>query len=194
MNQTGPTSFSTLAPECVLDALEGIGLYSDGRLMALNSYENRVYQVGMEQGPPVVVKFYRPGRWSDEAILEEHAFVQQLAEQEIPVVPALSVGGEGVLHRFQGFRFAVFPRQGGRAPELEDSATLEWMGRFIGRIHAVGALQPFQERPSLNIASFGEEPRDYLLSHGFIPTDLKDAYRSVVEQALDGVRRCYDRA
>lgn len=194
MNQTNSPSFSSLGPECVLDALESVGLYSDGRLMALNSYENRVYQIGMEQGPPVVAKFYRPGRWSDEAILEEHAFVQQLAEREIPAVPALSLAGQETLHCFQGFRFAVFPRHGGRAPELDDSATLEWLGRFIGRIHAVGTLQPFVSRPTLDIASFGEAPRDYLLSHGFIPDDLTDAYRSVVAQALDGVRRCYERA
>jgi len=194
MNQTSHTSFSTLDPECVLDALESIGLYSDGRLMALNSYENRVYQIGMEQGPPVVAKFYRPARWSDAAILEEHEFVQQLAEREIPVVPALSLDGKGTLHRFQGFRFSVFPRQGGRAPELDDSATLEWLGRFIGRIHAVGMSRPFQVRPALDIAGFGEESRDYLLSQGFIPDDLSDAYRSVAAQALDGVRRCYERA
>ncbi len=187
-------SFSRLDPDCVLDALESIGLYSDGRLLALNSYENRVYQVGMEQGPPVVVKFYRPGRWSDGAILEEHAFVQELVEREIPVVPALSPAGQGTLHHFNGFRFAVFPKHGGRAPELDDSATLEWMGRFIGRIHAVGALQPFVQRPALNIVTFGEEPRDYLLAHDFLPADLAAAYRSVVQQALDGVRRCFDRA
>jgi Ser/Thr protein kinase RdoA (MazF antagonist) len=194
MNDTATSSFSHLTPDTVLDGLESIGLYGDGRLLALNSYENRVYQVGMEQGPPVVVKFYRPQRWSDAAILEEHAFVQQLVEQEIPVVPALSVAGRGTLHEFQGFRFAAFPRHGGRAPELEDSTTLEWMGRFIGRIHATGALQPFQARPTIDIVTFGEAPRDYLLSHGFIPGDLVDAWSSVAEQALIGVRRCYERA
>ena len=178
----------------MLDALDSVGLTGDGRLLALNSYENRVYQIGMEEGPPVVAKFYRPNRWSDAAILEEHAFTQELAEREIPVVPPLPLAGNGTLHRFGGFRFAVFPRRGGRAPELDDSATLEWLGRFIGRIHAVGATQPFQARPTLNITSFGEDPRDYLLSHGFIPDDLNEAYRSVVAQALDGVRRCYDRA
>jgi Ser/Thr protein kinase RdoA (MazF antagonist) len=187
-------AFSGLDPDTVLDALENIGLYSDGRLLALNSYENRVYQIGIEDGPPVVAKFYRPGRWSDGAILEEHAFVQELVEREIPVVPALSLAGGGTLHHFNGFRFAVFPKHGGRAPELEDRATLEWMGRFIGRIHAVGALQPFVQRPALDIATFGEEPRDYLLAHNFLPDDLANAYRTVVQQALDGVRRCFERA
>jgi Ser/Thr protein kinase RdoA (MazF antagonist) len=187
-------SFSELTPDVVLDALAEVGLRADGRLLALNSYENRVYQVGIEDSPPVVAKFYRPGRWSDAAILEEHGFVEELVEREIPVVPALSPAGSGTLHHFNGFRFAVFPKHGGRAPELDDSATLEWMGRFIGRIHAVGALQPFVQRPALNIATFGEEPRDYLLAHDFLPADLAAAYRSVVQQALDGVRRCFDRA
>ncbi|SFW34004.1 serine/threonine protein kinase [Nitrosovibrio sp. Nv17] len=185
--------FSALPPDSVLGALESVGFRSDGRLLALNSYENRVYQVGMEEGAPLVVKFYRPGRWSDDAILEEHAFVRELAEREIPVVAPLAPGNI-TLHRFAGFRFAVFPRHGGRAPELEDPGTLEWMGRFLGRIHAIGALGPFRARPSLDIAGFGEQPRDYLLAHGFIPADLDAAYRSVADQALDGVRRCFMRA
>ena len=194
IHPTHQTSFSALDPDCVLDALDSVGLHSDGRLMALNSYENRVYQIGMEQGPPLIAKFYRPQRWSDAAILEEHAFVQELADHEIPVVPAKVVAGQGSLLLFNGFRFAVFPRHGGRAPELDDSATLEWMGRFIGRIHAIGAVRPYQARPALDIVSFGEEPRDYLLENGFIPDDLADTWRSVVMQALDGVRRCYERA
>jgi Ser/Thr protein kinase RdoA (MazF antagonist) len=188
-----PLSFSALTPDLVFDALNRIGLHGDGRLLALNSYENRVYQIGMEQGAPLVAKFYRPARWSDAAILEEHRFVAQLAEHEIPVVPALAVAGE-TLHTFGGFRFAVFPRHGGRAPELEDRVTLEWMGRFIGRIHAIGALEPYRERPTLDIVSFGHEPRTFLLINGFVPTDLLEAYRSVVDQALDGVARCFDRA
>jgi len=185
--------FALLGPDCVQGALDSVGLRGDGRLLALNSYENRVYQVGMEEGPPVVAKFYRPARWSDAAILEEHAFVQELVEREIPVVAALTLGGR-TLHEFSGFRFALFPRRGGRAPELDDPDTLEWMGRFIGRIHAVGALAPFRERPALTPDSFGREPRDYLLANGFIPPDLLAAYTSVAEQALAGVARCYERA
>lgn len=176
-----------------MNALDSLGYHCDGRLLALNSYENRVYQLGMEEGPSLIAKFYRPKRWTDEAILEEHAFVQELAEHEIPVVPALMVNGK-MLHRFDGFRFAVFPKHGGRAPELEDRHTLEWMGRFLGRIHAVGAIKPFQHRPVLDIKSFGEEPVQFLLSSGFIPADLEAAYRSVAEQALAGVRDCFERA
>ena len=187
------TPFSRLTPDFILDALESIGLRGDGRLLALNSYENRVYQVGMEQGPALVAKFYRPQRWSDEAIREEHAFVQSLADLEIPAVPATPIAGQS-LHAFDGMRFAVFPRRGGRPPELDDPETLEWLGRFLGRIHLVGMQQPFIYRPSLDIESFGEEPREYLLSHGFIPADLEAAWRSVIDQALEGVRRCYERA
>ncbi len=185
--------FSTLTPDCVLNALEGIGMRCDGRLLALNSYENRVYQVGIEDSAPLVAKFYRPARWSDAAILEEHGFVQELAEREIPVVPALTIDGN-TLHHAEGFRFAVFARHGGRAPELEDRDTLEWLGRFLGRIHAVGATLRFQHRPTLDIATFGYESRDYLLAHDFIPADIEVAWRSVVEQALEGVQHCFDRA
>ena len=188
-----PRNFSTLSPDCVLNALESIGFYSDGYLLALNSYENRVYQIGMVEGAPLVAKFYRPERWTDAAILEEHAFVQELVEREIQVVPALMLDGR-TLHSFEGFRFAVFSKQGGRAPELDSRHTLEWMGRFLGRIHAIGALKPFQQRPTLDIASFGEQSRDYLLAQAFIPLDLDAAYQSVVNQALDGARQCFARA
>ena len=193
MNTDADHSFSTLTPDHVLNALESLGLRTDGRLLALNSYENRVYQVGIEDGVPLVAKFYRPARWTDESILEEHAFVQELVEREIPVVPALTID-EKTLHEFDGFRFAVFPRHGGRAPELDDCDTREWLGRFLGRIHAIGALKKFRHRPSLDIASFGTEPRDFLLEHGFIPADIETAYRSVVDLALEGVRHCYERA
>ena len=195
------TPYANLTPDAVLDALDSVGLRGDGRLLGLNSYENRVYQVWLEEGASrdtwgqsVVVKFYRPARWSDAAILEEHAFVRELAERELPVVAPFAFDDEGTLHKSGGFRFAAYPRRSGRAPELEDRDTLEWMGRFIGRIHAVGALTPFVHRPALDIASFGEEPRDWLLAHEFIPRDICEAWTSVVAQALDGVRRSYERA
>jgi len=194
MKDSAAAPYAGLTPDCVLDALESVGLRGDGRLLALNSYENRVYQVWMDDQPPVVAKFYRPGRWSDAQILEEHAFAAELADREIPAVAALPLAEGRTLHAFGGFRFAVYPKRGGRAPELEDRATLEWLGRFIGRMHTVGALRPFAARPTLDIASFGEEPRDYLFTAGFIPSDLQEAYRSVVDQALAGVRRCYARA
>jgi len=188
------TPFSALTPDIILNALDSVGLHSDGRLLALNSYENRVYQVGIENGAAVVTKFYRPNRWTTTAILEEHAFIQELAENEIPVVPPLGFRENKTLNQVNGFRFSVFPKQGGRVPEIEGREKLEWMGRFIARIHAIGALKPFMERPALNITSFGDEPRDYLLKHDFIPADLFSAYSSVTAYALDSVRRCFERA
>lgn len=192
MNESLPP-YSRLAPDIVLDALESIGLRCDGRLLALNSYENRVFQAGQEEGAPVIAKFYRPDRWSDEAILEEHAFTQELADREIPVVAPMLLDGT-TLHDHEGFRFAIYPRQSGRPPELDDPDTLEWMGRFMGRIHAVGALRPFSQRPALNIDSFGTGPRALLLENNWIPSDLLPAWESVTAQALDSVRQCYDRA
>jgi Ser/Thr protein kinase RdoA (MazF antagonist) len=194
--------YSRLTPDAVLNALESLGLACDGRLLALNSYENRVYQVGLDEPPPgsapsapsmVVAKFYRPGRWSDAQILEEHAFAIELAEAEIPVVAPLAFEGR-TLHEREGFRFAVFPRRGGRAPDLENEQTLVWLGRFIGRIHAVGSAHPFVARPRLDIESFGEEPREFLLASGFIPPELVAPWKQVADLALEGVRHAYDRA
>jgi Ser/Thr protein kinase RdoA (MazF antagonist) len=194
---TGRPPYEGLTPDRVLDAMASVGFKGDGRLLALNSYENRVYQAWLEEGsaaPSVVAKFYRPGRWSDAQIEEEHAFVGELAEAEIPVVAALPHAGGATLARFDDFRFAIYPRRGGRAPELEDRSTLEWIGRFIGRIHAVGAIKRFDERPAIDIETFGDEPRDWLLANDFVPADIRDAWSSVASQALAGVHRSFDRA
>lgn len=193
MTDTADLPFAALEPERIFAAIESTGLVCDGRLQVLNSFENRVYQIGFEDGPPLIAKFYRPRRWSDAAIREEHAFVADLAEREIPVVAALRFAGESLITSGE-YRFALFPRQGGRTPELEDTAVLEWMGRFLGRIHAVGALTSFVERPAIDIASFGESPYAALRESRFIPAELRTAWSSVVEQALDGVRACYARA
>ncbi|MBI3231057.1 MAG: serine/threonine protein kinase [Burkholderiales bacterium] len=187
------SGFASLSPERVLDAVESLGLPVDGRLLALNSYENRVYQVGLDDGPPIIAKFYRPARWSDEAILEEHAFLAQLHEAEIPAVPANIINGTTLHHCFD-LRLALFPRQGGRAPEMDDPQVLEWLGRFLGRIHAVGSTQAFVHRPTLDIASFGIEPRQYLLEHDFIPLSLRSAYESVSSQALEAISAAFARA
>lgn len=184
--------FSTLSPDLILDAIDSIGIQTDGRLLALNSYENRVYQVGVQDAAPIVAKFYRPHRWTDEQILEEHAFVQSLFEAEIPAVAANKISGN-TLFAYQGFRFSLFDKRGGRAPELDQKGVLAWIGRFIGRMHSVGAMQNFQHRPRLDIATFGEVPSRYLLNSEFIPIELKEVYRGVIAQALEGVRRCYDR-
>jgi Ser/Thr protein kinase RdoA (MazF antagonist) len=189
--------YSRLTPDVVLNGLDSLGLRCDGRLLALNSYENRVYQVGVEDeggaASLVVAKFYRPARWSDAQILEEHAFACELAAAEIPVVAPLAFEGRTLLEA-EGFRLAVFPRRGGRAPELEDPETLEWLGRFIGRIHAVGAVRPFAHRPAIDIASFGDEPREYLLASSFIPPELIEPWKRASALALEGVRAAFARA
>lgn len=190
LHQDAEPPYANLTPERVLDAIDSVGVRCDGRLLALNSYENRVYQVWLEEGPPVVAKFYRPDRWTDAQILEEHAFACELAEREIPVVAPIVYAGR-TLHQLEGFRFAVYPRRGGRAPELEDPRTLEWLGRFIGRIHAFGRTRPFILRPTLDVQSFGIEPRDFLLAHDFLPLELREVYRSVVDQALEAVQKAF---
>jgi Ser/Thr protein kinase RdoA (MazF antagonist) len=190
---TAPHPYSALSPDCVLDALDSIGLRGDGRLLALNSYENRVYQVGIEDDKPLVAKFYRPGRWSDAAILEEHAFTEELAAAEIPVVPALALHGS-TLHHYQGFRFAVFTRHGGRAPSWATRPCWNGPAATSAASTRSARRKPFKHRPALDIATFGTEPCEFLQANGFIPPDLKAAYASIAQQALDGVRRCYDRA
>ncbi len=190
---TDEKPYADLTPDRILDAIESLGLDTDGRLLALNSYENRVYQVGIEEGSPLIAKFYRPGRWSDAAILEEHGFSRELAEREIPAVPPLAIQGQ-TLHAHGGYRFSLSPRHGGRAPELGDPRVLTWLGRFLGRIHALGEIGPFQARPTLDIASFGEEPRAFLLAHNWLPAELRTTYEGVSAHALEEVRRLFDRA
>lgn len=186
---TGLHPFETLTPDRVLDALQAVGLRGDGRLTALSSYENRVYQVQLEDGTAVVAKFYRPQRWSDAQIREEHAFSHELMAAEIPVIGPLVLEGE-TLHHFQGFAFSVSPRRGGRPPELDDGEVLEWIGRFLARIHAVGARQPFVARPSLDVATFAVESRDWLLANERIPLDVQSAWERRACEAIDVIAAC----
>ena len=175
--------YSALTPDVVIDAVEASGHRCDGRVLALNSYENRVYQVGCEDGPPVVAKFYRPGRWSTAAIREEHEFALELARAELPVVaPEMSSGR--TLHEMGGFRYAVYPRCGGRWPELATAEERRWMGRFLGRIHAVGAARPFRHRTVLDWQVWGEQTVAYLLEEGWIPSHLETAYESLTRDVL----------
>ncbi len=204
------TPYADLSPDVVLDALDAVGLRGDGRLIQLNSYENRVFQVFLEDGRVVVTKFYRPQRWSDAQILEEHAFVNELAAAEIPVAPVwplaithdsrhadrVSLPGT-TLAQFAtplgSYRFSVSARLAGRAPELEDAGTLEWIGRFIGRLHAVGAVRPFEFRQTLAATTFGADNRDWLLAHDIIPPDAEPAWRQVTEDALAAVNEAFGR-
>jgi Ser/Thr protein kinase RdoA (MazF antagonist) len=201
------TPYAGLTPEVVLDALDAVGFRGDGRLVALNSYENRVYLVYLEDGGSLVAKFYRPGRWSDEQIAEEHAMLAELAQAEVPAVapmPLAATAGAagspdsagaratilagGCLARWGDFRFAVFPRRGGRTPELDQPGVLEWIGRFIARIHAVGARRRFITRPSVDPQSLGEAARSAVLESGLLPPACEGAWLRAVDQVLELVR------
>ena len=180
--------YAALTPDVVMDALSSVGLQGDGRLTALSSYENRVYQAHLEDPldghGAVVAKFYRPERWSEAQIQEEHAFAGELAAAEIPVVAPLVREGS-TLHRFGGFAFSVSPWRGGRAPELDDFEVLEWIGRFLARIHTVGAAHTFTERPALDVQAFATEPRDWLLAHDMIPLDVQGAWEKACNKAIE---------
>ncbi|WP_455218230.1 serine/threonine protein kinase [Kaarinaea lacus] len=197
--------YDALTPDMVLNAVDSIvpeiprldGACTDGRQLALNSYENRVYQVGMEngsEGKAIVAKFYRPGRWSDEAIQEEHDFSEALFQVEVPVVAPYRDRSGRSLFEYGEFRFALYPRRGGRTLELDDPEKLFWMGRFIGRIHALGAARAFEHRPTLDINSFGWESFHYLVSTDFIPGALREAYSTLVEDVLRQVESGFERA
>ncbi len=186
--------YEALSPDLVLDAVESCGYLSDARVLALNSYENRVYQVGIEDGAPLIAKFYRPNRWSDAQILEEHTFTQALQELEISVVPPIADETGNTLREFTrdetSFRFALYPRQGGHAPNLDDYDQLLTLGRVLGRIHALGRARPFVERPTLSVQDFARASYDFLLENNFIPSSLRESYRSL---GADLIRRLEDR-
>ncbi len=190
--------YEALTPDVVLDAADSVpqlaGGRSDGRQLALNSYENRVYQVGIDDAPPVIIKFYRPNRWTDAAIQEEHDFAETLAQSEIPAIAPLRDTTGRSLFEHAGFRFAIYPRRGGRTPDLEDPDNLVWMGRFLGRIHAIGATEDFQHRPTLDIESFGWESYRYIMSTDFVPSDLHEAYSTLMEDVLKQVQAGFERA
>jgi Ser/Thr protein kinase RdoA (MazF antagonist) len=179
--------YTTLTPDRVMDALSGLGLWPDGRLLALNSYENRVYRAHLDEPVEghhaVVVKFYRPGRWSHAQILEEHGFAAELVAAEVPVVAPLVLRG-ATLHHAEGFDFALSPLRGGRAPELDDLEVLEWIGRFLARLHNTGATQAFAHRPALDVAPFAQEPAEWLLSQQAIPLEVTGEWRAAFERAL----------
>ena len=192
-------AFEALTPDVVLDALASVGLMGDGRLMALSSYENRVYQIHLENstgkgdasGDVVVAKFYRPYRWTDEQILEEHSFASELMAAEVPVVGALELHGN-TLHHFNGFAFSVSPSRGGRRPELESTDVLAWIGRFLARIHIVGSAKAFLHRPALNLQTFGYASRDILLAGKYLPLDMESRWLKAFEAAVETVTAVFE--
>lgn len=186
-------AFARLEPADIFDALLELGFEANGRFLALNSYENRVYKLGIEDGDDIVAKFYRPERWSDAEILEEHAFTMELAEQDIPVVAPLAIDGD-TLAKTGPFRLAIYPCHGGRAPELDDEDQLAQLGRLVARIHAVGETAAFAERPEIDIDSYAVSAMNYLLDDGFIPHEMEDVYESVAELVIEGVEHCFERA
>ena len=187
------TDYTDLGPDVILQAIDACGYETSGRMLALNSYENRVYRVELENAKPLVAKFYRPLRWSNEAILEEHAFAHEIAEAEIPVVPPMVVQGKTLLH-FEGYRYALYPLQGGRWPELNQRDDLVWCGRFIARIHALGRQSEFRQRNTISITRMAIEASQYLLEQKFIPTYLEDAYQSLTADLVDNIEQCFARA
>lgn len=185
--------YDRLSPDLILDAIESVGFEVNGSLLPLNSYENRVLQIGLEEQPPIIAKFYRPERWSDEAILEDHAYSLELAEQEIPVVPPLLGADRQTLFAYQGFRFSLYRRQGGRSPNLEDPDHLEWIGRFLGRIHAVGASRPFAHRETLSVDGLGRQSLAWLRASEMLPLETANAYLTLCEELLNRIDDIFDR-
>jgi Ser/Thr protein kinase RdoA (MazF antagonist) len=185
--------YADLDHQAVIDAVETLGHRCDGRVLTLNSYENRVYRVGREGAPPLVAKFYRPGRWTDAAILEEHVFSHELADAELPVVAPLVDGGT-TLHWFDGYRFALFPTQGGHAPELEKRDTLARLGQTLARLHTVGARRPFEHRATLDLETHAYGPVDFLLDEGWLPPELEAAFEQLAESLFDHLENLWERA
>ena len=180
--------FYQMTPDVVIDAVESQGWLSDYRILELNSYENRVYQVGIEAEQPVIAKFYRPNRWSDAQIQEEHDLCFELVEQDLSVVAPLKDDEGRSLFVHGEYRFALYPRRGGRAPELGDMDHLFTLGQTLGRMHAVGAIRAFAARPVLDVQSFGWENREFLLQH-FLPATLREAYERISEDLLSEVEQ-----
>ncbi len=176
--------YEALSPDTVLDAVEALGYFCDGRILALNSYENRVYQVGLEDTSPLIAKFYRPDRWSEQQILEEHAFCAELVAAELPIVAPMRDAHAVTLYQHQGFYFSLFERRGGHAPELDNGHNLEVMGRFMARMHNIGHEKTFTSRPAIDIHSYGHDSVSFLLREQFIPMELETAYRTLTEDLL----------
>ena len=192
MNQSD--AYQNLSPNDVLNAIDSVGYKCDGCINTLNSYENRVYQIGIENDKPIVAKFYRPSRWSDAAITEEHEFSSLLYNEEIPVIAPLYDNNRRSLYQTSIFRFCLYKRIGGRTPELDNPEHLTQIGRTIARIHNFGAIEAFHHRATISISSFASETSQYLLEHDFIPADLLAAYEPLVDELIKKINQCFSNA
>jgi Ser/Thr protein kinase RdoA (MazF antagonist) len=191
MSESDNLAYQGLHPDQILACVEHLGYEADGRLLALNSYENRVYQVGIEGQAPLIAKFYRPGRWSDAAILEEHEFALEMDAADIPLVGPLEIDNQ-TLHHIDAFRFALYPRKGGRWPELDDEGLLQQIGRLVARMHTVGETRSFQHRPTLDSESFGYASMESILDADVLPHELIDAYETLAEDLLERIDETID--
>ena len=183
-------NFAELSPALILDAIESVGIRVDSGLLALNSYENRVYQFTADDRRRYVVKFYRPQRWTEAQLLEEHGFALELAEHEIPLVAPILYNDNSLL-RYQGYYFAIFPSAGGRQFEVDNLEQLEWMGRFIGRMHQVAKGKDFLYRPSFNVDAYLHQPLLALRSNELVPEQLKPAFFAILEQVVEQAAGMY---
>jgi len=179
-------NFQALSPDLILDALESVGLIAESGLTALNSYENRVYQFLGDDKKRYVVKFYRPERWTEEQILEEHDFSKDLLEAEVPAVAPLDIQGR-TLHSHQGYLFTVFPSVGGRQYEIDNLDQLEWVGRFLGRIHQVGSERLFTARPTIGLDEYLTQPRIILENSALIPARQRAAFLTVTDNLISTI-------
>jgi Ser/Thr protein kinase RdoA (MazF antagonist) len=183
-------NFSELGPDLILDAIESVGVYANSGLLALNSYENRVYQFVADDNKRYVVKFYRPQRWNEEQLLEEHSFSIELAEHEVPIAPPLVINGQS-LHHFKGYYFALFPSVGGRQFEVDNLEHVEWVGRFIGRIHAISSTRTFTHRRTLCTEEYLHQPVIELSSSELIPDYLQKPFFTILEQVVTHTAQRY---
>jgi len=185
-------AYDKLTPDTILNAIDDKGFETNGSTLALNSYENRVLQIGIEESEPVIAKFYRPQRWSKEAILEDHEFSLALNEAEIPVVSPLHDKNNKTLFEYEGFLFSLFPRQGGRAPDLDNPDTLEWIGRFLGRIHQLGKSQDFKLRHQTDVKTLAIEPSKWLLENEALPIEFQTPYENITKQLIASIDDSFD--
>ena len=190
-NDTNLKNYSELGPDTIINAVESLNYLSDRRVLALNSYENRVYQIGIEDEKPIIAKFYRPARWTDAMIAEEHQFTLELAAADLPVVPPLLIDNETIFN-YEGYRFSLYPRFGGYSPELDNPDHLLQLGRILGQLHNIGESRSFNERPAISIEDFATKPVQFILENNFIPADLETAYTTLIDDLLININTCFE--